>query len=328
MAGEKIIVALDWTPNTNHAGFVVALASGLYRDAGVDVELRSPDHPDCQGLTPARQVAAGLADFAVTPSETCVSFATTDPGKPRLVAVAALLQGSTSAIATLKSSGLDTMAKLEGKRYASYGGRFEDAIVARMVTNAGGDGSKVQFHDLEQHGYAEGEGMGAGSIVASHLERGLSDSTWIFSHWEGILASRAGQQLNEFSLEDAGVPYGYAPVLICDPARQPTKTAAFLAATAQGYARAAAAPGEAAAALCSLGHPSLTDAAFVAASAEAIKGKYLSKDGAWGWMDVQRWTTFVDFLSSAKILVDREGVAIPRSGVDERALFTNDFLPQ
>ena len=27
----KLIVALDWTPNTNHAGFFVAQAQGLYQ---------------------------------------------------------------------------------------------------------------------------------------------------------------------------------------------------------------------------------------------------------------------------------------------------------
>ena len=32
----------------------------------------------------------------------------------------------------------------------------------------------------------------AGSVVASMLDKGLSDSTWIFSHWEGVLAERSG----------------------------------------------------------------------------------------------------------------------------------------
>ncbi len=40
-------------------------------------------------------------------------------------AVAALLQEDTSAIVTLKSSGIDRPKDLEGKRYASYGARFE-----------------------------------------------------------------------------------------------------------------------------------------------------------------------------------------------------------
>ena len=35
--------------------------------------------------------------LTLTRSETAISYATTDPGKPKLVAVAALLQGSPSA---------------------------------------------------------------------------------------------------------------------------------------------------------------------------------------------------------------------------------------
>jgi NitT/TauT family transport system substrate-binding protein len=43
--------------------------------------------------------------------------------KPKLVAVAALLQNNQSAIVTLKSSGIDRPAKLDGKKYASYAAR-------------------------------------------------------------------------------------------------------------------------------------------------------------------------------------------------------------
>ena len=113
-------VALDWTPNTNHAGFYVAQADGLYASAGLEVTLLSPDAASAGGKTPARLVEAGEATYAVAPSETAISYATTDPGKPRLVAVAALLQGSPSAICTLKSSGIDRPAAMAGKRYASY----------------------------------------------------------------------------------------------------------------------------------------------------------------------------------------------------------------
>ena len=209
----KIIVCLDWTPNTNHIGFYVAAHEGLYKKAGLEVELRSPDTDPSQKLTPARQVAAGQAQFAVTPSESAISFSTTDHEVPKLVAVAALVQGDTSAICTLKSSGLDRPAKLAGKRYASYDGRFEDPIVAQMVTNDGGDGSSVQFHSLDAHAYADADAMGAGSVVAAYLDKGRSDSTWIFPAWEGVLAQRAGQALNLFALGDYDIP--------CTPRRQP-----------------------------------------------------------------------------------------------------------
>jgi hypothetical protein len=55
-----------------------------------------------------------------------ISCHTADPdhGKPKLVAVAALLQKQTSAIVTLKSSGIDRARLLDGRKYASYQGRF------------------------------------------------------------------------------------------------------------------------------------------------------------------------------------------------------------
>ena len=326
---KDIIVALDWTPNTNHAGFFVALADGLYAAKGLEVTLRSPDTIS-DGNTPTRQVETGKATFAVAPSETAISFSTTEPEKPRLVAVAALLQGSASAIATLKSSGLDRPAKLAGKRYASYNGRFEDPIVRRMVTNDGGDGAAVECQPLAFHAYAESETTGAGSVVASHLEQGRADATWIFPSWEGVLAERAGQQLECFALEDFGIPYGYSPVLLAHPAmlwRHEDDTKAFLAATAEGYRRAAVDPAKAAAALCACGHASLADRAFVEASAEHIRGKFLTPSGAWGAMEETRWVQFVDFLAQAAILTDRQKQPIPRESVDAAKLFTNSFLP-
>eukprot|EP00445_Apocalathium_hangoei_P009756 CAMPEP_0203867624 /NCGR_PEP_ID=MMETSP0359-20131031/16633_1 /ASSEMBLY_ACC=CAM_ASM_000338 /TAXON_ID=268821 /ORGANISM="Scrippsiella Hangoei, Strain SHTV-5" /LENGTH=329 /DNA_ID=CAMNT_0050785903 /DNA_START=60 /DNA_END=1049 /DNA_ORIENTATION=+ len=326
----RIVVALDWTPNTNHAGFFIAASDGLYAAAGLDVVLKSPDADPAEKLTPARQVAAGKAQFAVAPSESAVSFSTTDHEVPKLTAVAALLQGNASAICTLKSSGIDRPAKLAGKRYASYDGRFEDPIVAKIVSNDGGDGAAVLFHSLEMHAYAEGETMGAGSVVASYLAKDSSDSTWIFPSWEGVLAERAGQELNYFALEDYGIPYGYAPVLLTHPdmlsGDLATATKAFLQATAEGYKRAAADPAAAAAALCSTGHASLADRAFVEASAAAIAGKFLTSSGSWGTMELERWTAFVDFLASSGILTDREKKPIPRERLDEKTLFTNDFL--
>jgi len=328
---KKIVVCLDWTPNTNHSGFFIAAHQGLYTAAGLDVELRSPDaNPECT-LTPARQVASGMAQFAVTPSESAISFSTTDHEVPKLVAVAALVQGSTSAICTLKSSGIDRPAKLAGKRYASYDGRFEDPIVARMVSNDGGDGSAVQFHSLDAHAYADADSMGAGSVVASYMQTGKSDATWIFPAWEGELASRAGQQLHCFALEDYAIPYGYSPILLAHPdmlsAEGAADTRAFLAATAQGYQKAAAEPMLAAEALCATGHLSLADTAFVEASAAAIADKYLTAAGAWGTMEVPRWSAFVDFLAATGILVGRDQAPILREAVDAGSLFTNALLP-
>ena len=93
-----IRLALDWTPNTNHTGFYVALARGLYMKAVLAVEIIIPEEDNYQ-LTPAKRVATGQAELAITPSESIISFQTN--GVP-LVAVAAVLARDASAIVTLK----------------------------------------------------------------------------------------------------------------------------------------------------------------------------------------------------------------------------------
>ena len=138
MPPTPLTVALDWTPNTNHIGFYVAKAQGLYLAAGLDVTLLSTHH-DAYKRTPASRVADGSAAFAVTPTESIVSSQQQPVGstKPPLVAVAALQQRTTSAIVTLKASGRDTPAKLDGATYASYGARYEGRIVQALIKKGG-----------------------------------------------------------------------------------------------------------------------------------------------------------------------------------------------
>jgi NitT/TauT family transport system substrate-binding protein len=67
----------------------------------------------------------GSATFACVPSESVISYHTWPNGaKPKIVAVAALLQSNQSAIVTLKSSGIERPAQLDGKKYASYAARW------------------------------------------------------------------------------------------------------------------------------------------------------------------------------------------------------------
>jgi ABC-type nitrate/sulfonate/bicarbonate transport system substrate-binding protein len=120
---RQVAVALDWTPNTNHAGFYVAKAKGWYADAGIDVHFLSP-HEDGYKETPASKLATGKATFALTPSETIVSCHT--QAKPKIVAIAATLQTSASAVVALKASGIERPSQLDGKRYASYAARWAD----------------------------------------------------------------------------------------------------------------------------------------------------------------------------------------------------------
>ena len=338
----KLTVALDWTPNTNHSGLYVALSLGLYEAAGLEVILQTPESAgsggltpnacECKGLSASKQVATGLAHFGVCPQESVVSYSTTDKWRHvDLVAVAALCQGHMSSISVLASSGIARPRDLANGSYASYGARFEDAIVRRLVENDGGDGAKMECRPvLLKNNDNEVTGLEiTGSVVATHLAKGLADAAWIFPHWEGVLASRADQALNHFHFKDYNMLHGYCPILIASRGTADTPYArAFLKATAEGYKIAAADPAAAARALGETGHPSLADKEFVLASAESIKGCYLDQEGRWGRIERGRWKEFVDFMDEAKVLVDREGKAIGRDKVDADRLFTNKALPE
>lgn len=183
----------------------IAKAKGMYAAHGLDVVLRSP-HVDEYKSTPASHLVAGDAQLAITPSETVVSHNTwPDNSKPKLKAVATLLQQDTSAIVTLKSSGLDRPSKLDGATYGSYGARYEGRIVQQMIKNDGGAGE-----------YTEVVSPMLG--LWNTLLNGSCDATWVFMGWEGVEAALKGVELNVFRLKDYGVSYGYSPVLVADPA--------------------------------------------------------------------------------------------------------------
>jgi hypothetical protein len=93
--------------------------------AATHVSHSSVDHcPSFCALFAGSRLVNGSATFACVPSESVISYHTWPTGdKPKIVAVAALLQSNQSAIVTLQSSSIDRPAKLDGKTYASYAAR-------------------------------------------------------------------------------------------------------------------------------------------------------------------------------------------------------------
>ncbi|ACL24836.1 ABC transporter substrate-binding protein [Chloroflexus aggregans] len=309
-----ITLALDWTPNTNHIGFYVAIAKGWYRDAGIEPIMLSPEEDNYQ-TTPAAKVVAGRALLAIAPSESALSYHL-HPTKPSLVAIAALAQRDTSAIVTLANSGIDRPAKLDGRRYASYNARFERAIVAQMIRN---DGGKGEFDEIFPPKLG----------IWETLLTSVADATWVFMPWEGVQARRAGIALNAFHLDDYGIPYGYTPILLAHPdalRTHPDALRALLNATAEGYRFAVHHPDEAVAALITEAkHPSLQDRDFVTESLYELAPALLTADGRWGVMDGQRWQAFVTWLDQQGLIVDRNGQRIPLAPDTYLALFTNEL---
>ncbi len=309
---QTIELALDWTPNTNHTGFYVALAEGYYDNRGLDVSIRSPAEDDYE-TTPAKQVATGEATLAIAPSESVISYQT-HPDYPSLQAVAAVCQTDMSAIVTLDDSGLSRPADLDGQTYASYDARFEDYIVRQLIRNDGGDG------DLD---IVTPPKLG----IWNTLLDGEADATWVFMPWEGRMAEREGIELNAFYLDEYDVPYGYTPVLVARPDSinaEADQLTAFLEATAEGYTFAVENPEEAAELLKHTANGIDNDElAFLSESQRAIADAYLTADGEWGPMAHERWDDFVEWLAANEILTTVDGEPLAAEALPTEALYTN-----
>lgn len=301
---KKLRIALDWTPNTNHTGFFVARDKDYYKEAGIDLTILSPLQDD-YSTTPAKKLELGETDLAIAPTESLISFRTkSDPFLIR--AIAALLQDDVSAIATLKSSGIDRPKQLDDKSYASYGARYEDQIVKQMIKNDGGEG------DLELH-YPSKLG------IWNTLVDGTYDATWIFTAWEGVEAENRGIDLTNFRLGDFDIPYGYSPVLcasegaINDDSETLTK---FLSATQRGFEFAISNPQEATDIL----KPELTDhdrRHIDLLKSQQMLNNYYKVTEQWGIMDSKVFTSFVNWLQKHDL--------VPNT-LDADQLYTNELL--
>lgn len=132
----KITLQLKWVPQAQFAGYYAASQLGFYKQAGLDVTLKNGG-PD---IIPEQVVASGQAQFGVDwlPS----LLAARDKGTD-LVNVAQVFARSGMTQLTWKSSGINTIAKMRGKKVANWLGGNQYELFAAL-TKAGMNPEKNQ----------------------------------------------------------------------------------------------------------------------------------------------------------------------------------------
>ena len=289
---EKLKIALDWTPNTNHTGLFVASVMGFYEEFGLNLEIISPVNDD-YSVTPAKKLELNEVDFAIVPTESLFSLLLKE-NKVEVKGIYAILQEDTSAIVTLKSSNIDRPKGLDGKIYASFKARYEDKIVQQMVINDGGKG-EFTIEYPEKLGIWE-------TILAQK-----SDASWIFKAWEGIEAQTQGAELNQFSLKNYGIPYGYSPLIIAKSSDIEAKNEAFknfVSATKKGYLFAQNNPEKAVEILTKYVPQRDLDNIDLLKSQDYLN-HYYGDENTVGQMEASVFQTFIDWLFEHKILEKR-----------------------
>ena len=315
----ELKVALDWTPNTLHAGILLAEARGYFKDKDLQVELINPAFDD-YAVTPAQRLAQKQVHVAIGPAESVISYNTLGEQSVSLLAIAAVLQKDTSAIVTLQDSGITRPAQLDGKVLGSYGARFEDDIVRQLIIKDGGQG---KFTTKEPAKLAMWEQL---------LDHTV-DAAWIFLPWEGIKAKYEGNiQLNVFQLKNFGIPYGYSPLLIThqDFIRDESQALrAFLQAVEQGWRDVYDNTEKAARRLQEhMNHPDFQNLEILKQSLDMIAPAVLNDAGQWGFMGGYHWVDFLDWLVETQVLKDTQGIPMNHGQIDTTLLYTNEFFKE
>ncbi|MBQ9936270.1 MAG: ABC transporter substrate-binding protein [Lachnospiraceae bacterium] len=298
---RKLTLVLDWTPNTNHTGIYVAMEKGYFKEEGIDIEVVQPPEDGAEVL-----VASGKAEFGVSFQDT-MAPAIVGEDALGITAVAALVQHNTSGIISRAGEGMDRPSGMEGKKYSTWNGPIELAMIENVIEDDGGDFSKVELIPSTV------------TDEVSALNTKSTDSIWIFYGWAGVKLELEAVETDYFAFKDINPVFDYyTPVLIANNDFLETDAEyakGFLNALKKGYEYAIDNPEEAAKILCDYA-PEL-DYELVVASQKYMSQQYKAEVDKWGYIDPVRWNGFYNWLN-------QEGLV--EETIPENTGFSNEYL--
>ena len=291
---EHLKVVLDWFPNTNHTGYLLAQKRGYFAEAGLEVEITGDVHG-------TMELHGG--DFVCGPEIAMLECR--ERGIP-LVGVAVMTQKCDSGIVSLKEAGITRPRELEGKRLTHWTPAWFHAAIRRIVEADGGDYDKIHLVNLD---------VGDTEATLGHV----ADATWVYENWENQVLLEAGKEINYFNLGDVDPIFDFcAPAMAATQQvleERPEAVRAFLGCLDRAYREVAADPVGAVLEVRDLLPADATDSLLIR-SQKHLAPILLDSQGRWGRIEAPRWDRMADFLVASGVISHR---------FDNE--YTNDYFP-
>ncbi|CAN5740210.1 ABC transporter substrate-binding protein [soil metagenome] len=283
---RSVSMALDWYPNANHAGIFLARDSGMFADAGIELDVYTPSDP----TTVLQTVGAGRDDIGIS-YQTDVLLARAQ-GVP-VVSVAALVQHPLVTVMALQTSGIETPADLAGKTVAYPGIPSQLAFLETMLEGVGLTIDDIQLINI-------------GFSLLPALLSGQADAVMgAYRTHETILAEQQGYPVNVMPVEAWGVPDFYELVVVTSERFLDDHSdviAAHLTTMAKGYLAAIDEPVSALDALVSA-YPEL-DEEVERAGLRILSSLWIGDPPIFGYQDPQRWQDYAAWMQSRNLIPD------------------------
>ena len=275
---DTLKVVLDWFPNTNHTGFLLAQKRGWYKEAGLEVEISGEVHGDM--------------DLVCGPEIAMLECMERGIG---MTAVAVMTQKCDSGIVSLKEAGITRPKELEGKRLTHWTPAWFHAAIGRVVAADGGDYSKVNLVNMD-----------VGDIVATLGH--VADATWVYENWENQVLLEAGREINYFNLGDVDPIFDFcAPAMAAAASTLREKEDAvrrFLSVLDRAYREAAADPDATVLEVKEMMPEGSSDTLLIR-SQRHLAPILLDEEGRWGRIKPERWERMADYMCSAGVISRR-----------------------
>jgi NitT/TauT family transport system substrate-binding protein len=296
-----VTLRMHWVASSNHAGFVVAMDRGWYRERGLDVKIL-----DGKGsVSTVQTVGAGQDTFGYA------SLATLIIGRKELPvkAIATIYQKSDIGIMVPVDSPIQTLKDLNGRNLIYTAGSFEVPFLPMLFVRNGVDAASVKMISIAGDAKYTQYIVGQGDAVAASAP---------------ALVTRAKDQRpsRTFLFSDSGVPQAGTGLLTTDKviAEQPQMVRGFVEASLMGVEWATKNPREAIA-LLKRYYPDILEETLAAQLVEFEN--YLdtdrTKDKPLGVFLDEEWRPIVDTMVQAELIPE----ARPLSDY-----YTNEFLPK
>lgn len=297
----SVSLALDWFPNSNHAGIYAAIDQGYFEEEGLDVNVYTPADPSSVLQT----VGAGRDDFGISYQTDLLQAR--NEGVP-VVAITGIVQHPLNSVMALKSSGITRPSDLRGKKVGYPGIPSNEGLLATMLAT---DGLTLDDVELIDIGFALTQSLAAGTVDAV-----------VGAYWthESIVLEQENFPVNVMRMEEWGVPDFYELVLVTSEnmvAQNSEVVQKLVRAFTRGFEYAIANPQSSIDMLVRIGGETVLEE-VEREGVELLVPMW--DDGVapqFGWQEQARWESFAAWMKSQGLI---------KESLDASAAFTNRFV--
>ena len=270
---KELSLALDWYPNSNHAGIYSAIDEGVFDEEGIKLSVYTHSEPTAI----ISSVASGRDDFGLSYHPDILQA---QSAGLEIVSVLSISQHPLNSIMTLKKSSIKNPSDLRGKVVGYPGIPSNKAMLETVLSS-----QNININDVET--------VDVGFELVKALVSGSVDAI-IGAYWthESIVMELQGYEIEIMRLEEWGVPDYYELILITNKSfleENKSDVEKVVNSFKKGYEFSIKNPQESITSLISIAGEEIVEEDVERAGVELLIPMWQSNNLPFGHQDISKW---------------------------------------